>query len=74
MDSRGIGDRIRQAREDAELSQRDLAYVMHVSQAAVSYWESNGAPAHRLPLIAHFLGTTVEKLLPNIGRSKGKAA
>jgi transcriptional regulator with XRE-family HTH domain len=74
MSSRGIGDRIRQCRKKAALSQRDLAYVMHVSQAAVSYWESSGAPACRIPLIAHALGVSVEDLLPSIARSKVKAA
>jgi transcriptional regulator with XRE-family HTH domain len=74
MNSRGRGDRIKRCRESAGLSQRELAYLMQVSQAAVSYWESAGAPAARIPLIAHALGVQVEDLLPNIARPKARAA
>lgn len=74
MNSRGMGDRIRRFRESAGLSQRELAYVMQVSQPAVSHWETTGAPAGRIPLIAHALGVGVEDLLPNVTRSKRRAA
>jgi hypothetical protein len=47
---------------------------MQVTQAAVSYWESAGAPAARIPLIADVLGVGVEDLLPSIVRSRRRAA
>lgn len=70
MSSRETGERIRRCREAAGLTQRDLARLMQVTQAAVSYWESNGAPAYRLPLIAHVLGVGVTDLLPDVADAK----
>ena len=32
---------IKQKREDAKMSQADLARVMGVTQATISYWENN---------------------------------
>ena len=57
--------RIRDMREDRDLSQRALAELLHVSQATYSRYESGGldVPSSVLIALARFYGTSVDYLL-----------
>jgi len=57
------GTRIRQSRKAAKISQNELAKLVGVSQASITYWESDAnapagsnllALASALPQICHF--------------------
>lgn len=60
-----LGQRIRQVRAGAGLSQQALAVAAGVSVRAVSYWESDrSAPSHKsLKLISGVTGCDLELLL-----------
>lgn len=61
-----IAERIKQAREDADLTQRELADLLQVHPRTVQNWEAHKDPitAHdRLGDVATFTGVSVEWLL-----------
>lgn len=61
---RKMGGRIRAARLNAALTQRDLAKKLSVSAGAVGQWETGGSPAtDRLATLAELLGVSVDWLL-----------
>jgi transcriptional regulator with XRE-family HTH domain len=71
-----MGDRIRQARLDAELTQADVATRMGLKQQSVQAWESGRSRpgAANLSLLAQVLGTTVDSLLGHEVRSVSPAS
>ncbi len=68
MNTGDLGERIRHFREVAGLSQRDLANLMQVTQAAVSCWERGvAAPQHdKLAKLAQCLDCLVADLVPDL--------
>ena len=66
-----LGQRIREHRRRAGLSQEALARRMDVSRQAVTKWESGqSAPStENLFRLAELFGTTVDLLLPSEGRT-----
>lgn len=60
-----IGDRLRQLREAANLTQTQLAARLNVSKQAISNWENNNiTPAvEQIRNIAYFFGCTTDYLL-----------
>lgn len=56
---------IRDLREDADLSQQQLADLLHISQATYSRYESGALdiPSQALIALAKFYGTSVDYLL-----------
>lgn len=64
-----LGSRIREKREDAGLTQRDIADYFGIKPASVSEWESDkGSPKKaRLAPLARLLKTTVNYLLEGTG-------
>jgi repressor LexA len=67
-----MGDRIREARERAKLTQQQVADHFGVVRATVSSWERGigEPPPSRLSELAHLLGTTVAALM---GEGDGEA-
>lgn len=65
MNTRLTGELIRHLREERNLTQRQLADLIGVSDKAVSKWERGGGcpDVSLLPALAEQLGTTVETLL-----------
>lgn len=59
-----VKEAIKAARDQAGLTQAELAEKLHITQSAVSHWEQGiGMPsAKQIPLIAEALKTTVAKL------------
>lgn len=60
----GLGDRIRIAREQADLSQDEVAKAFDISREAVQQWEDGSTmpSTPKLPLLATTLKTTVQWL------------
>lgn len=66
----GIHDRIREAREQAGISQTELARLLGVTRSACSQWESTGGTAprrERLEQLAQLLGVSFEWLATGRG-------
>ncbi len=65
MDLRGLGERIRAAREKQGLTQAALATRVGVTRSAVAQWETgrSGQVGTNLALIAEALGVGVSHLL-----------
>ena len=61
---RQIHDNIRRLRHARGFSQYDLARLLEVDQATISYWESGRAAPNwrREPFVARVLGVTVKQL------------
>ena len=57
--------RIRDLREDKELSQEDLAQMLHISQTTYSRYETGklDIPSQTLIVLAKFYGVSVDYLL-----------
>jgi transcriptional regulator with XRE-family HTH domain len=57
--------RLRDLREDRDLSQRELAEILHMSQTGYSKYETgeNDIPTHVLIKLADFYHTSVDYLL-----------
>src|ERR1700761_9186792 len=70
---RDIGNRIRQAREEQDWTQDQLADAVGVSRSAVAQWETGraGQVTANLTRVASALGTGVEHLMQ--GREKPPA-
>ena len=71
----GIHDRIREAREQAGISQTELARLLGVTRSACSQWESDRGTAprrERLEQLAALLGVSFEWL--GTGRGAGGLA
>jgi len=70
-----LGERIRQARQRAHLSQEKVAELIGVSRQAVTKWESGqSAPTtDNLFRLAEILGTTVDLLIAPAGDSRSVA-
>lgn len=64
--SAAVGVRIRRARLERGMSQRELAKMVGVVQAAVSFWECGQRPitVDDLALVAEALGVRRGELLP----------
>lgn len=62
---RTLYQRIRDLREDRDLTQRQLAEVLHISQASYSRYESGALdiPSGALIALAEFYKTSVDYLL-----------
>lgn len=59
-----FGDRLKELREDAGLSQRQLAKITGVSNAAISRWESGRIPTHKyLRKLSDALGVPISELI-----------
>ena len=58
-------ERLRDLREDKDLSQTALAQILHVSQATYSRYESGALdiPSQTLFLLASFYGTSIDFLV-----------
>ena len=54
-----VGDRLRKAREDANLSQKELADLTGVSQRSISAYEGQAKPPRRPVLLAIHMATGV---------------
>jgi len=68
----GIHDRIREAREQAGISQTELARLLNVTRSACSQWESAHGTAprrERLEQLAQLLGVSFEWLATGRGGS-----
>lgn len=66
----GIHDRIKEAREQAGISQTELARLLGVTRSACSQWESSGGTAprrERLEQLAQLLGVSFEWLATGRG-------
>lgn len=63
-DEQQVGERLRQALKDSNLTMKDLADRCHVSRPAVSNWIKHGTIAKKhLQRVASITGTSVEFLL-----------
>ncbi len=64
-DSQAIGDRIRQARQDRNMTQEQLADAVGVTRSAVAQWETGraGQVTGNLSRVAAVLGVGVEHLM-----------
>jgi len=60
-----FGERLARLRQDAGLSQRDLAAEVNISQRMVAYYEKQTAhpPTHLLAILAKALGVSSDQLL-----------
>jgi transcriptional regulator with XRE-family HTH domain len=60
-----LGSRIKKLREEAGLTQRDLAKRLKLTQPAIVQWESGDTSPlmGKLPKIAKALGVSVEELM-----------
>lgn len=60
-----MGERIRQARERAGLSQKQIAEALGIDQSAVSFWETGKSEPtlHNLRRLADILGCRPADLL-----------
>lgn len=65
MDSRTVGDNIKKFRQRKDLTQKELAEFLNVTNKAVSRWEcGHGLPdIAQLPNIARFFGVSIEELV-----------
>jgi len=63
--SESFGERLAGLRQEAGLSQRDLAAEVNISQRMVAYYEKQTAhpPTHLLALLAKALGVSADQLL-----------
>lgn len=63
--SESFGDRLARLRQEAGLSQRDLAAEVGISQRMVAYYEKQTAhpPTHLLAILAKALGVSSDQLL-----------
>ncbi|MEA2736994.1 MAG: Helix-turn-helix domain [Acetobacteraceae bacterium] len=71
---REIGERIKSARQEAGLTQRELAKKLAVSAGAVGQWETGKVPATgRLAALADCLGVSLDWLLGTSRHVRGPA-
>ena len=65
MQTETFGEKIARLRREKQMTQAQLAAIMHVTDKAVSKWECDGAypDITSLPLLAESLGVTVDQLL-----------
>ena len=63
--------RLRDLREDKDLTQKDIANILNISQRGYSHYETgnNDIPTEMLIRLADFYGTSVDYLL---GRTSNK--
>jgi transcriptional regulator with XRE-family HTH domain len=63
--SESFGERLARLRQEAGLSQRDLAAEVNISQRMVAYYEKQTAhpPTHLLAILAKALGVSSDQLL-----------
>ncbi len=71
---KSLGARIAQARKDQGLTQQHVADQLGIAQQTLAHYESGRLrlPASMLPLLAQMLGLTVDELLGQEAKSKGK--
>ena len=65
MQTETFGEKIARLRREKQMTQAQLAAIMHVTDKAVSKWECDGAYPEitSLPLLAESLGVSVDQLL-----------
>ena len=65
MQTETLGEKIARLRREKQMTQAQLAAIMHVTDKAVSKWECDGAypDITSLPLLAGSLGVSVDQLL-----------
>lgn len=70
-----MGNRIREARKNAKLTQAELARQVGVTQGTVTQWETGRtAPKlHTMLTLARTLNVSVEYLIGDGGQADGKA-
>lgn len=69
-----LGDRIKELRIRAKISQKELAEKMNVTQGAVSQWETNRTmpDMESLPILAEILSVPVSDILNDNHQSAPK--
>jgi transcriptional regulator with XRE-family HTH domain len=67
MQTETFGEKIARLRRKKQMTQAQLATIMHVTDKAVSEWECDGAypDITSLPLLAESLGVSVDQLFSN---------
>lgn len=65
MREQTVGNRLRDLREDADLTQTQVAAILHMSQTGYSKYETgeNDIPTHVLIQLARFYQTSTDYLL-----------
>ena len=65
MQTETFGEKIARLRREKQMTQAQLAAILHVTDKAVSKWECDGAYPEitSLPLLAESLGVSVDQLL-----------
>ena len=60
-----FNERIRALREDNNMSQEEMAAILHATQRAVSHWERNDSEPPYVTLIAYakYFGVSIDYLL-----------
>ena len=68
----GISQRLTQLRESRELTKKQLANILHVSDSCISQYENGSSmPGYDTLLsISHYFGVSIDFLLDNIGNRK----
>ena len=66
---------LKQFREAAQMTQKEVAARLRVSRSAVAHWEQgrNGPSKRTLPRVAQLYGCSVEDLLDKGGTEHGKS-
>ena len=66
---------LKQFREAARMTQKEVAARLRVSRSAVAHWEQgrNGPNKRTLPRVAQLYGCSVEDLLDKGGTEHGKS-
>ena len=72
MQQETFGEKVARLRKEKQLTQANLAAIMHVTDKAVSKWECDVAYPEitSLPLLAESLGVTADELLSKTAKSK----
>jgi transcriptional regulator with XRE-family HTH domain len=65
MAKKSPAELMREAREDAQKTQSEIADELGVTQAAVARWESGAARPRRVRAVAKAYGLRPEQLLPD---------
>ena len=75
MQQETFGQKVARLRKEKQMTQANLAQIMHVTDKAVSKWECDVAYPEitTLPLLAESLGTTVDALLSKMERKERTA-
>jgi len=67
-----MADRLKEAREAKDVTQKELADRCEVSRMTVYRWETDGLPESRFEQVADALGVRVEDLRTDTGDGQGR--